>query len=64
MRDDGTVYRHQRDSSSWITEMIYAGPRGMRGVAVGSFEAAASIETLAVFGYSKRVELSTRDRSG
>jgi hypothetical protein len=58
--DDGRVYRHARDTGRWATELIYAGPQGMRGCAAGRFDADASVETLAVFGYSREVELLSR----
>ncbi|HEX6885168.1 MAG TPA: hypothetical protein VF530_17470 [Planctomycetota bacterium] len=59
--DDGRVYRHEeRAPDSWSSELVYAGPQGMRGCCAGRFDADPSVETLAVFGYSKRVELLAR----
>jgi hypothetical protein len=58
--DDGLVFRHERAGGAWKSEMIYAGPQGMRGVAAGKFDADPNVETVAVFGYSKRVELLIR----
>lgn len=59
--DDGRVYRHERQADgTWKNELIYAGPQGMRGCAWGHFEADASVETVAVFGYCHRLELLTR----
>lgn len=58
--DDGRVLRHERASDAWRSELIYAGPQGMRGVAAGRFDADAAVETIAVFGYSKEVELLSR----
>ena len=61
--DDGRVYRHERGGEGqWSSELIYAGPQGMRGCAYGRFDADPEVETVAVFGYSGRVELlSCRD---
>lgn len=59
--DDGRVYRHERDSAGdWSSELIYAGPQGLRGIAWGHFDASHEVETVAVFGYSHRVELLAR----
>jgi hypothetical protein len=59
--DDGRVYRHEeRARDSWTSELVYAGPQGMRGCAAGRFDADPSVETVAVFGYSERVELLSR----
>ncbi len=58
--DDGRVQRHERAGKSWSSERIYAGPQGMRGLAAGRFDADPSAETIAVFGYSREVELLTR----
>jgi len=62
--DDGTVWRHERAANAWRNELVYAGPQGARGVAAGRFGATADAETIAVFGYGKRVELLTRGASG
>jgi len=59
--DDGRVLRHERaGEGEWRTETIYAGPQGPRGVAAGRFDADPSAETVAVFGYSRKVQLLTR----
>lgn len=59
--DDGRVWRSARDANRvWSTEVIYNGPQGMRGCATGRFDADPKAETVAVFGYSKEVELLTR----
>jgi hypothetical protein len=58
--DDGRVWRHERRAQAWTSELIYAGPQGMRGLAAGRFDADPNAETIAVFGYSKEVELLTR----
>ncbi len=58
--DDGRVFRHQRSGFGWESEVIYHGPQGTRGLAAGRFCADSEIESLAVFGYSGRVELLTR----
>lgn len=60
--DDGRVWRHERNTAAWASELIYLGPQGMRGCAAGRFDADPAVETVAVFGYSKKVELlSKRD---
>lgn len=58
--DDGRVLRHERAGALWRTELVYAGPQGMRGLAAGRFDADPTVETIAVFGYSKEVELLSR----
>jgi hypothetical protein len=59
--DDGRVYRHEeRAREQWTSELIYAGPQGMRGCAAGRFDVDPAVETVAVFGYSARVELLSR----
>jgi hypothetical protein len=63
--DDGMVYRYERGAAgAWRQEPIYAGPQGVRGVAAGRFDADPSKETLAVFGYSHKVQLLTRGSGG
>ena len=63
--DDGTIWRHvERGAEDWGHEMIYAGPQGPRGIVSGRFDRNPSVETLAVFGYSARVELLTRTTGG
>jgi hypothetical protein len=58
--DDGTLWRHVAgQGGDWTHEMIYAGPRGPRGIALGRFVEQGG-ESLAVFGDSGRVELLTR----
>lgn len=60
-RDDGVVLRlEQGQDDSWSRELVYAGPQGPRGLAAGRFVADSAVESLAVFGYSGRVELLTR----
>lgn len=58
--DDGCVYRVVQTQEAWASEMIYAGPLGMRGVVSGRFDADPGVETIAVFGYGKEVELLSR----
>lgn len=58
--DDGRVFRHEREGDAWRNELVYAGPQGLRGIAAGRFDADANVETIAVFGYSKEVELLSR----
>jgi len=66
-RDDGAVLRLESLPSAedwsrapWKRELIYAGPQGPRGIAAGRFDADPRAETVAVFGYSSRVQLLTR----
>lgn len=63
-RDDGVVVRlegpSREASPEWRIETIYAGPQGPRGVASGRFHADPDIESVAVFGYSKKVQLLSR----
>lgn len=59
--DDGRVLRHERGAdSSWSTETIFAGAQGPRGLAAGRFDADPSVETIAVFGYGRKVQMLTR----
>lgn len=56
--DDGRILRHeQSDANTWETELIYAGPQGPRGVVTGPFDTDPDVETIAIYGYGKRVEL-------
>ncbi len=60
--DDGRVYRFERAADgSFDQQLIYAGALGGRGVAAGRFDADSGKETLAIFGYSRTVELLTRE---
>ncbi len=60
-RDDGALIRLERNrDGSWRHEMIYAGPQGIRGVVTGRFDADPKAESVAVFGYSGKVQLVTR----
>lgn len=59
--DDGRILRlERRKDGSFAPEVIYAGPQGPRGVAAGRFHADAEVESIAIFGYSKKVQLLTR----
>jgi hypothetical protein len=59
--DDGRLLRHEEQGSgAWRTETIYAGPQGPRGVAAGRFDPDPAVETVAVFGYSRKVQLLSR----
>ena len=58
--DDGVVWRAEHDGEAWQSERIYAGPPGLRGIAVGHFSEPAPEEQLALFGYSAKVELLAR----
>jgi hypothetical protein len=59
--DDGMIRRHERGAAgAWTHTVVYVGPPGPRGVCAGRFDADPAVETLAVFGYSKEVELLSR----
>jgi hypothetical protein len=61
--DDGRIYRHERHSrGKWMTEAIYLGPQGPRGIAAGRFHADPGLETVAVFGYSGKVQLLSKSK--
>ena len=63
--DDGRVLRHEEQpSGDWRTETIYAGPQGPRGVAAGQLDPDPGIETVAVFGYSRKVQLLSKRAGG
>jgi hypothetical protein len=64
--DDGRVLRHERGAppAAWTTETIYLGPQGARGLATGRFHEDAALESVAVFGYSGRVEILSRPPGG
>jgi hypothetical protein len=63
--DDGRVLRHERgEGENWSTETIYAGPQGVRGIAAGRFDQDPGVETVAVFGYSGKVQLLKRSSDG
>jgi len=58
--DDGRILRFERAASGkWSHEVIYLGPLGPRGVASGWFDPDPKRETVAVFGYSGKVQLLT-----
>lgn len=60
-RDDGVVLRlERRADGSFSREAIYTGPQGPRGIAAGHFDADPATETIAVYGYSKKVQLLSR----
>jgi len=64
-RVDGLILRFsERDDGVWTREPIYAGPNGPRGLAAGHFDADRNVETVAVFGYSKRLQLLSRRPGG
>jgi hypothetical protein len=59
--DDGMIRRHERGpGGAWAHEVVYVGPAGPRGLAAGRFDADPAVETIAVFGYSREVELLSR----
>lgn len=60
-RDDGLVLRFEENPEGpWTREIVHAGPQGPRGIAAGRFYADPEVESVAVFGYSGRVELLSR----
>lgn len=60
-QDDGAILRHEeRPGGGWSTETIFLGPQGTRGVVAGEFDDDPATETVAVFGYSGRVQMLTR----
>lgn len=60
-RDDGVVLRfEQQPGGRWLREVVYAGPQGPRGIAAGRFHEDPARESLAVFGYSRRLQLISR----
>lgn len=60
-RDDGVVLRFARQADGgWKREVIFAGPQGPRGLVAGRFHADPAVETVAVFGYSKKVHFLSR----
>jgi hypothetical protein len=59
-RDDGLVLRLENVDGTWRREAIYAGPQGLRGLAAGHFTDVDGEETVAVFGYSAKVQLLRR----
>jgi hypothetical protein len=60
-RVDGLILRFaEAETGGWTREVIYAGPQGPRGLAAGRFDADPAVETVAVFGYSKKVQLLSR----
>ncbi|MFO1501093.1 MAG: hypothetical protein U1G07_22335 [Verrucomicrobiota bacterium] len=59
--DDGRILRHeQANQPGWLNEVIYNGPQGPRGIAAGQFDEDPEVETVLIFGYSKKVELLSR----
>ncbi|MBN2492063.1 MAG: hypothetical protein JXQ29_14545 [Planctomycetes bacterium] len=64
-RDDGVVVRLEReDDSRWKREIIYAGPQGPRGLVAGRFHADPAVEAVAVFGYSRKVQIVSHQPGG
>jgi len=62
--DDGRVLRHERLKTGWKTATIYAGPQGLRGIAAGRFHEDPDAESVAVYGYSGKVQLITKTKDG
>jgi ABC-type transport system substrate-binding protein len=64
-RDDGVILRLEEQASGpWKRETIYAGPQGPRGITAGRFHEDPEVESVAVFGYSKKVQMLTRKGEG
>jgi hypothetical protein len=64
-REDGTIWRMSWEEGRFgAAQRIYAGHRGPRGIAAGRFHEDPERESVAIFGYSKEVELLTRPASG
>ena len=60
-RVDGLILRFsEREDGAWAREIVFAGPQGPRGLAAGRFDADPRTETVAVFGYSKKVHVLSR----
>lgn len=63
--DDGRLYRLAEGSGgAFERTLIYAGPQGLRGVAAGRFSADPQTETVAVFGYDRKVRLLSKPPRG
>jgi len=63
--DDGRILRHEEQAGgSWRTETIFCGPLGPRGIAAGQFHSDPDVETVAFFGYSRKVQLLSRVAGG
>lgn len=64
-RDDGVILRlEEKPDGAFEREVIYNGPQGPRGIAAGRFDADPEVETVAVFGYSSKVEMLSRKGGG
>ncbi len=64
-RDDGVILRlEEQTDGSWAREIIYAGPIGRRGVVAGRFYEDPEWESVAVYGYSKKVQILSRSKDG
>jgi ABC-type transport system substrate-binding protein len=64
-RDDGVVLRlEEQPDGAFSREVIYAGPQGPRGIAAGRFGPTPDVETVAVFGYSSKIQVLTRSKDG
>ncbi len=63
--DDGRIIRlEQTSENQFRDEVIYNGPQGPRGIVTGRFSEIPGQECVAIFGYSRRVELLTREQDG
>lgn len=59
--DDGRIIRIERSADGDVLdEVIFAGPQGPRGIAVGRFHEDPAMEAVVIFGYSGLVQLLTR----
>src|SRR5690606_14226605 len=60
-RDDGVLLRLEEvGAGEWRREVVFVGSQGPRGVAAGRFHADPAVESVAVYGYGKRVQLVSR----
>jgi hypothetical protein len=63
--EDGTIWRMAWSAGRFEpARQIHAGHRGPRGIASGRFHADAERESVAIYGYSREVQLLTRPASG
>ena len=56
--EDGTIWEHRWSvDQAPSNQLVYRGPQGPRGIAVGRFDPQTSGDQVAIFGYSGQVEL-------
>lgn len=60
-RDDGVALRFAaREQGGWDREVVFVGAQGLRGVAAGRFFDDPQRESIAVFGYGRKVQVVSR----